>query len=84
MTNKQLYASVKASFVSKESSLHKWCLAKGVKRQNARDALLGIWKGQKGKELRDLLIKESGVEVGNSEGQVANQSCQLDDVVGNS
>lgn len=72
MTNEQLYASVKASFVSKRSSLNKWCLAKGVRRQNARDALLGVWKGEKGKELRALLIKEAGIEVGSSDEPTAN------------
>lgn len=63
MENKQIYASVKASFVAKHSSLHKWCLAHGIHRQNARAALLGEWTGGKATELRQLLIKEAGIEV---------------------
>lgn len=83
MTDKQLYASVKAGFVSKHSSLHKWCSENNIARQNARAALLGTWTGPKAKTLVEKLISESGVQVGNSGNVVANQSYQLGETVGN-
>ena len=41
----ELYRLVRSGFVAQGSTLHKWCLANGVKRQNARAALLGEWRG---------------------------------------
>ena len=84
MDDKQLYASVRAGFISQHTSLNKWCKTHGIHRQNARDALLGIWAGDTGLALRSKLIAESGIEVGNSTEQVTNFSCQLDLLVGNS
>lgn len=81
MTNKQLYASVKASFVAKHTSLHKWCLARNIHRQNARDALLGVWNGEKANELCALLIKDAGIEVVHPSAAVDNQSGQPDSLV---
>ncbi len=84
MKNKQLYANVKAGFVAQHTSLRRYCIEHGIYRQNARDALLGIWTGDKANEVCELLIKASGAEVGNSSEQVTNLSCQPDALVGNS
>jgi hypothetical protein len=67
MKNKQLYANVKAAFVAKHSSLHKWSLEHGICRQNVRAALLGEWTGPKATELLTKILKETGLE-GNDHG----------------
>lgn len=63
MTNKQLYAAIKAHFVFNQTSFHKWCSANGIIYQNARDALLGEWTGKKAAELRAVFIKEAGLDM---------------------
>ena len=78
MTNKQLYASVKAGFIARHTSLHKVCNANGIMRQNARAALLGTWKGKKGLEVRCFLMKEAGIEVGSSDEPTANLTANLE------
>lgn len=78
MTGKQLYASVKAGFVSKHSSLHSWCVKNEIARQNARAALLGKWSGPKARDLVQKLIDESGVQVYNFNNEVVNQSSKPD------
>lgn len=78
MIDKQLYATVKAGFVARQTSLHKVCNANGIKRQNARAALLGTWKGKKGLEVRAFLIKEAGIQVGSSDESTANLTANLD------
>ncbi|MBE2293977.1 MAG: hypothetical protein IAF00_03470 [Phycisphaerales bacterium] len=55
------FLKVRAGFVRQGTSLRQWCLANGIKRQNARKALLGDWKGPRGLEVRELLLKASGV-----------------------
>lgn len=84
MLEKQLYASVKAGFVAQHTSLNAWCKKHGIHRQNAREALLGIWSGKSGKELRARLIEASGIEVRNFPEKVANQSCEPNTPVRNS
>lgn len=84
MNGDQLFAAVKGALVARHTSLHKVCNANGIKRQNARKALKGEWKGPKGLEVRQFLIEQAGLEVGNLEGQVVNQSCQPITMVDNS
>jgi hypothetical protein len=61
MTNRQFYARVKAGFVLKETSLHAWCIRNKIRRQNARDALLGEWTGDGANALRERLAIEAGI-----------------------
>jgi len=63
MTNEQLYAKIRAGFVSKGTSLNKWCKQSGYHRQNAYAAIMGEWTGEKATELLNLLIVESGVDL---------------------
>jgi hypothetical protein len=67
MSDKQLYASVRAGFISQHTSLNKWCRAHGIHRQNARDALLGIWTGDAANALCARLIGASGIDCRSSE-----------------
>lgn len=55
----ELYAEVRAGFVRQRSSLNKWCKANGARRQNARDALLGVWNGRKARLLIERLVTAS-------------------------
>jgi hypothetical protein len=74
MKEKQLYASVRAGFIAKHTSLNKWCKENGIHRQNARDALLGIWAGDAGLAVRERLIEASGVDCRSSENLTATLS----------
>lgn len=76
MNDKQLYANVRAGFVARHTSLNEWCKERGIHRQNARDALLGIWKGDAGLALRDKLIEASGVDCRSSENLTATLSAK--------
>ena len=46
------FLKVRAGFVRQGTSLRQWCLANGIKRQNARKAMTGEWKGPRGLEVR--------------------------------
>lgn len=61
-----LLNQVRAGFISRGSTLHRWCLLNDVLYPNARQALMGAWNGPKGARLRELIIKESGVINGGS------------------
>ena len=50
--SKELYLKVRAGFIARGTSLHKWCDEQGIKPSNARIALIGGWDGPKGKALR--------------------------------
>lgn len=56
------YLKIKAGFILRGTSLAGWCKAHGTDPSNARKALLGIWKGPKGQEVRRRLLKESGAD----------------------
>lgn len=67
MTNRELYARVKAAFIARHdepiNSLNKWCLANGVHRQNARGVLLGQEGGNWAAQLRARLVIAAGMSV---------------------
>ena len=54
-----LYAEVRAGFVRKHTTLSQWCRANGVFRENARDALKGVWVGPKARQLIERLVQAS-------------------------
>ncbi len=56
-----LYTQVKAGFLLKGTSLNRWCIENNVLRQNAAQALKGVWNGDKSKELRKILIEAAGL-----------------------
>jgi hypothetical protein len=80
MSDKQLYASVRAGFISQHTSLNKWCKAHGIHRQNARDALLGIWTGDGANAIRARLIEASGIDCRSSENLTATLTATNDDL----
>lgn len=51
---------VRAGFVAKGTSLHRWCQEHGIKSENATKALKGSWNGPRARELRAKLLKASG------------------------
>ncbi|MGO2233490.1 MAG: hypothetical protein ACTH5B_05405 [Marinomonas sp.] len=58
----ELYTRVKAGFILQGSSLGRWCLNNGVSRQNAAQALKGIWNGPKSTALKELIVAASGID----------------------
>jgi hypothetical protein len=52
---------IKAGFIMQGTSLHAWCIANGVKPQNASKALLGQWTGPKAADLVQRILVASGV-----------------------
>lgn len=54
-----LYAAARAGFVRQGASFNRWCQAHGVRRENARKALLGEWRGPKAQQLVADIIKAS-------------------------
>ncbi len=56
-------AIVRAGFVARGSSLHRWCRENGADTSNARRAIKGTWVGNKASELKERLLKAAGVEV---------------------
>ncbi|MEZ9440904.1 hypothetical protein [Vibrio atlanticus] len=57
-----LYTQVKAGFLLRGTSLNRWCIEHDVKRQNAAQALKGVWKGEKSKDLCERLMLAAGLE----------------------
>lgn len=57
----RLYAEVRAGFVRQGIALAIWCRQQNIYRQNARDALLGIWNGPKAEVLRQRLIEAANL-----------------------
>lgn len=58
-----LHLKVRAGFVSKGTSLNRWCEENNILPSNARDVLIGRWNGPKGQALREEIVKASGVRI---------------------
>lgn len=56
-----LYVQVRQGFVGQNSSLNRWCLENGIKRQNAMACLKGMWNGPKGTALRERVVIAAGI-----------------------
>ncbi len=58
----ELYNGVRAAFIQQGTSLARWCATRRrrIYRENARAALLGIWRGPKAQRLVRRLIRASG------------------------
>lgn len=56
-------AIVRAGFVARGSSLHRWCRENGADTSNARRAIKGTWTGPKALVLKERLLKAAGVKV---------------------
>ncbi len=57
----ELHLKVRGAFVTKGTSLKRWCEENGLKDPNVRDCLIGRWNGPKGKALRARVVKAAGV-----------------------
>lgn len=58
----RLYLEVRIGFLRREQTLSGWCRERGISPCNARQALMGSWRGPKGQALKSELIQASGVE----------------------
>ncbi len=54
-----LYVNVHAGFVRQNTTLSQWCREQGVYRQDAHNALKGIWTSPKARPLIEWLVKAS-------------------------
>jgi len=60
---KELYNSIRASFILNDTTLGEWCKENNIKQVNAKSCLFGIWDGPKGQQLRKRIIKASNIEI---------------------
>jgi len=59
--SRKLYNAVRGGFVSKGTTLSKFCKSIQVNPQNALTCLIGSWNGPKAQKLRAQLIEASGI-----------------------
>lgn len=57
-----LYYKVLGAFVTRRTSLNKWCNEHDIHHQNAKACLIGAWDGPKARELRRQLLMAAGIE----------------------
>lgn len=55
---------IRMGFIGQGTSFAKWCADNGIKRQNARAAVLGEWTGPKARQVVQRLSAASSGEVG--------------------
>lgn len=58
-----LLKAVRAGFVAQGTSLHAYCVAEGLKRQNVSAALSGKWRGPKAEALIQRAVAASAFKV---------------------
>lgn len=58
---KELLIEIRQGFIGKGTSFSRWCVENGLKRQNARLAVLGAWTGPKSKQVLRVLCDAAGV-----------------------
>ena len=58
--NVQKNNAIRAAFVARGTSFHKWCRQNSIDPHNARKAVLGIWSGPKAKEILAMIEHELG------------------------
>jgi hypothetical protein len=56
-----LYATVRAAFVLKNTSLAQWCKDNAVLLETARQTLAGLRRGDEAEELRQRIMRDAGV-----------------------
>lgn len=55
------YRHVRGGLIRNGTSLNAWCRARGLRHQNARAALLGLWTGPKAEKLVAEVMQAAGV-----------------------
>ena len=60
-TQGDLYATVRAAFMLKGSSLAQWCKANEVMLETARQTLAGLRRGDEAEALRQRIMRAAGV-----------------------
>lgn len=58
-TDKSLLNQINTGFFLMGTSLSEYCEQNSIDRRNAYRALIGEWKGKKGKTLRDRILRDS-------------------------
>lgn len=57
----ELVKAVRIGFIRQGTTLNAWCEARQINRGNATIALLGGWRGKKGKAIVRRIAKAAGV-----------------------
>lgn len=57
---KQLMLEIRMGLTGRGTSFAKWCTENGIKRQNARAAVLGEWTGPKARQVVHMLRSAAG------------------------
>jgi len=57
----ELHTRIRAAFILNGTTFTRWCKENNVDPQNARQCIMGVWNGPKGRELRAKIIEASGV-----------------------
>lgn len=58
----ELLKAVRIAFIRRGTSLHRWCKPRGINSGNVSVALLGGWRGPKGRALAERVAKAAGIE----------------------
>ncbi|MCY9873909.1 hypothetical protein [Vibrio barjaei] len=58
-----LYTQVKAGFLLRGTTFNRWCIENAIQRQNAAQALKGVWKGEKSRALCERLVLAAGLDI---------------------
>jgi hypothetical protein len=58
----ELLKAIRAGFVMRGTTLHAWCKKHDIHRANATNALLGGWRGPKGRAIGERIAKAAGIE----------------------
>lgn len=56
-----LYATVRAGFIVRGTTLNAWCRENDVARPTVVAALMGTWNGPKGRAMRERVVVASGI-----------------------
>ena len=58
---KKLHSKIRGGLVARGTSFTAWCKERGVKHQNAYQAVMGVWGGPKASALVEELKQAAGV-----------------------
>lgn len=61
--SRELILEVRIGFMRQGTTLNGWCRDNGVLIGAARQALMGVWDGPKGRAMRRRIVRASGADI---------------------
>lgn len=61
--SRELVLEVRIGFIRQGTTLNAWCRDNGVLIGAARQALIGVWDGPKGRAMRRRIVRASGADI---------------------